>query len=82
MNVCPPSLRLTAYVAKVFSMGNNLVAVDSKVICDAVKFLILKAQQPDGMFREVGRVSHGEMIVRALILMQKIELNQIKKITN
>uniref|UniRef100_A0A8D3D1A4 Complement C3-like n=1 Tax=Scophthalmus maximus TaxID=52904 RepID=A0A8D3D1A4_SCOMX len=58
---------LTAYVAKVFTMANTLVAVQSEVICDAVKFLILNAQQPDGVFREVGRVSHGEMIVRALI---------------
>ncbi|XP_070831488.1 complement C3-like [Chaetodon trifascialis] len=53
---------LTAYVVKVFAMANNLVAVPNNVICDAVKFLILKAQQPDGVFREVGRVSHGEMI--------------------
>ncbi|XP_041640226.1 complement C3-like [Cheilinus undulatus] len=53
---------LTAYVAKVLGMANNLVAVESYVICDAIKFLILNAQQPDGVFREVGRVSHGEMI--------------------
>uniref|UniRef100_A0A4W6DY20 Uncharacterized protein n=1 Tax=Lates calcarifer TaxID=8187 RepID=A0A4W6DY20_LATCA len=54
---------LTAYVVKVFAMANEKVAVQSDVVCDAVKFLILKAQQPDGLFREVGRVSHGEMIV-------------------
>ncbi|XP_034095065.1 complement C3-like [Gymnodraco acuticeps] len=53
---------LTAYVAKVFSMANNLVAIQSPHICDAIKFLILNAQQPDGLFREVGRVLHGEMI--------------------
>ncbi|XP_023276375.1 complement C3-like [Seriola lalandi dorsalis] len=53
---------LTAYVVKVFAMANSLVAVQSKVICDAVKFLILKAQRTDGVFREVGSVSHGEMI--------------------
>ncbi|XP_008300942.1 complement C3-like [Stegastes partitus] len=53
---------LTAYVVKVFSMANTLVAVQSEVICDAVKFLILKALQPDGMFKEVGRMIHGEMI--------------------
>ncbi|XP_060949286.1 complement C3-like [Limanda limanda] len=53
---------LTAYVTKVFAMASSLVVVESKVICDAVKFLILNAQQPDGVFREVGRVSHGEMI--------------------
>lgn len=56
--------RLTAYVAKVFAMANNLVAVPDNIICEAVKFLILHAQQPDGTFKEVGRVSHGEMIVR------------------
>ncbi|XP_045898002.1 complement C3-like, partial [Micropterus dolomieu] len=52
---------LTAYVAKVFAMANSLVALQSNVICDAVKFLIVNAQQPDGMFREVGTVSHIEM---------------------
>uniref|UniRef100_A0A3Q1G1Q6 Alpha-macroglobulin receptor-binding domain-containing protein n=1 Tax=Acanthochromis polyacanthus TaxID=80966 RepID=A0A3Q1G1Q6_9TELE len=57
---------LTAYVVKVFSMANGLVAVQNEVICDAVKFLILNAQQPDGMFKEVGRVSHGEMIVNII----------------
>ncbi|KAM7393938.1 hypothetical protein PAMP_020772 [Pampus punctatissimus] len=53
---------LTAYVAKVFAMASSLVAVQNSMVCDAVKFLILQAQQPDGLFREVGRVSHGEMI--------------------
>ncbi|KAJ4921748.1 hypothetical protein JOQ06_016458 [Pogonophryne albipinna] len=53
---------LTAYVAKVFAMANNLVAVQSPHVCEAIKFLILNAQQPDGLFREVGRVIHGEMI--------------------
>ncbi|KAM4750142.1 complement C3-like [Anableps anableps] len=53
---------LTAYVVKVFSLTNNLVAVQSKVICDAVNFLILSTQQSDGMFREVGSISHPEMI--------------------
>lgn len=51
-------------MAKVFAMANNLVAVPNNMICEAVKFLILHAQQPDGMFKEVGKVSHGEMIVR------------------
>ncbi|XP_044201965.1 complement C3-like [Thunnus albacares] len=53
---------LTAYVAKVFAMANGLVAVEKDKICDAVKFLILNAQQPDGLFREIGKVIHGEMI--------------------
>ncbi|KAI9533955.1 hypothetical protein NQZ68_018323 [Dissostichus eleginoides] len=54
---------LTAYVAKVFAMANNLVAVQSPHICEAIKFLILNAQQPDGLFKEDGPVIHGEMIV-------------------
>ncbi|MBO6031027.1 MAG: hypothetical protein J6Q22_06110, partial [Prevotella sp.] len=52
---------LTSYVVKVFALANNLVAVQSNHICDAVKFLILNTQQPDGMFTEVGPVYHGEM---------------------
>lgn len=57
------SVRLTAYVAKVFAMAYELVAVDTKVICKAVRFLTT-AQQPDGMFRDIGTIIHGEMIVR------------------
>uniref|UniRef100_A0A8D0DD34 Complement C3-like n=1 Tax=Sander lucioperca TaxID=283035 RepID=A0A8D0DD34_SANLU len=53
---------LTAYVAKVFAMANNLVAVKEEHICEAIKFLILNVQQPHGSFREVGTVIHGEMI--------------------
>ncbi|XP_059191692.1 complement C3-like [Centropristis striata] len=53
---------LTAYVAKVFSMAYSLVVVQGKDICDAVKFLILKSQQSDGMFREVKAVSHRDMM--------------------
>ncbi|XP_045902912.1 complement C3-like [Micropterus dolomieu] len=52
---------LTAYVAKVFAMANSLVAVPSHLICEAVKFLILNTQQPDGMFREAGRVYSNAM---------------------
>ncbi len=53
---------LTAYVAKVFAMAHNLVALQTNVICGAVKFLILSTQQPDGIFRENGPMIHGEMI--------------------
>uniref|UniRef100_A0A3Q3BHM5 Complement C3-like n=1 Tax=Kryptolebias marmoratus TaxID=37003 RepID=A0A3Q3BHM5_KRYMA len=53
---------LTAYVARVFAIAYNLVAVESDHICGAVKYLILNAQQPDGMFREVGKVIHKEMM--------------------
>uniref|UniRef100_A0A3B4F898 Complement C3-like n=1 Tax=Pundamilia nyererei TaxID=303518 RepID=A0A3B4F898_9CICH len=41
---------LTAYVAKVFAMAYYLIRVDKDVICDAIKFLILNTQQPDGIF--------------------------------
>ncbi|XP_033981180.1 complement C3-like [Trematomus bernacchii] len=53
---------LTAYVAKVFAMANNLVPVDRSHICEAITFLILNAQQPDGLFRVVGTVILGEMM--------------------
>ncbi|XP_031725593.1 complement C3-like [Anarrhichthys ocellatus] len=53
---------LTAYVAKVFAMANSLVEVQSKDICDAIKYLILNTQQPDGFFREVGKLFLIEMI--------------------
>uniref|UniRef100_A0A671XRD4 Complement C3-like n=1 Tax=Sparus aurata TaxID=8175 RepID=A0A671XRD4_SPAAU len=53
---------LTAYVAKVFAMANNLVAVERNVVCDAVKFLILRALHPNGMFNEAGKVYHREMM--------------------
>ncbi|XP_041640227.1 complement C3-like [Cheilinus undulatus] len=75
---------LTAYVVKVFAMANNLVGVPSNVICDAVKFLILNAQQPDGMFGEIGDLysremrsdvlgsdSHASMTAFCLIAMQE-----------
>uniref|UniRef100_A0A672FFB5 Complement C3-like n=1 Tax=Salarias fasciatus TaxID=181472 RepID=A0A672FFB5_SALFA len=58
----PSSSWLTAYVAKVFAMAHGLVAVQEEYICDAIKYLILNAQQPDGMFQEIGTVFHGEMI--------------------
>uniref|UniRef100_A0A8C9XDM5 Complement component c3a, duplicate 5 n=1 Tax=Sander lucioperca TaxID=283035 RepID=A0A8C9XDM5_SANLU len=38
---------LTAYVAKVFAMANSLVAVQIQHICEAIRFLILNAQQPN-----------------------------------
>ncbi|XP_068938993.1 complement C3 [Petaurus breviceps papuanus] len=58
----PSSTWLTAYVAKVFSMATNLIAIDAQVLCGAVKWLILDKQRPDGMFQEDGPVIHKEMI--------------------
>ena len=61
------SQRLTAYVAKVFTIANNLIQVRSEPICKAIKYLILNGQQTDGSFKEVQVVSHGEMTVCVLI---------------
>ncbi|XP_022072811.1 complement C3-like isoform X3 [Acanthochromis polyacanthus] len=52
---------LTAYVVKVLTMASSLVAVEREVICNAVRFLIVNAQQPNGVFREIGDVYHKEM---------------------
>ncbi|XP_075798662.1 complement C3-like [Microtus pennsylvanicus] len=57
-----PSTWLTAYVVKVFSLAANLIAVDSQVLCGAVKWLILEKQKPDGVFQEDGPVIAQQMI--------------------
>lgn len=59
-----PAFRLTAYVVKVFSLATDLIAIDSQVLCGAVKWLIMEKQKPDGIFNEDGPVIHQEMIVR------------------
>uniref|UniRef100_A0A8D3BUN6 Alpha-macroglobulin receptor-binding domain-containing protein n=1 Tax=Scophthalmus maximus TaxID=52904 RepID=A0A8D3BUN6_SCOMX len=46
---------LTAYVAKVFTMANNLETLQKDVICGAVKFLILNAQHPDACSEKLDR---------------------------
>ncbi|XP_023989887.1 complement C3 [Physeter macrocephalus] len=58
----PPSTWLTAYVVKVFALASNLIAIDSQVLCGAIKWLILEKQKPDGVFQEDGPVIHQEMI--------------------
>lgn len=58
------SLRLTAYVAKVFAMASNLVPIQHSVICGAISFLIGKTQDSNGSFREIGRVYSRGMNVR------------------
>uniref|UniRef100_A0A665W150 NTR domain-containing protein n=1 Tax=Echeneis naucrates TaxID=173247 RepID=A0A665W150_ECHNA len=57
----PSSTWLTAYFAKVFSMASPLLPISTDSVCEAIKFLILTTQQPDGMFKEVGRLVHLEM---------------------
>ncbi|XP_057187930.1 complement C3-like [Triplophysa rosa] len=57
----PSSTWLTAYVAKVFVMANDLIIVEEKVLCSSLKWLV-KKQQPDGTFKEDAHVVHEEMI--------------------
>ncbi|XP_048052089.1 complement C3-like [Megalobrama amblycephala] len=58
----PSSTWLTAYVAKVFTMANNFVAIERNVICSAIKWLVLNKQLQDGSFKEDSAVTHGEMV--------------------
>uniref|UniRef100_A0A672Q7I3 Complement C3-like n=1 Tax=Sinocyclocheilus grahami TaxID=75366 RepID=A0A672Q7I3_SINGR len=58
----PSSTWLTAYVAKVFAMANNLVIIEENVLCSALKWLVLQKQLPDGSFKEETAVIHGEMV--------------------
>lgn len=64
------NIRLTAYVAKVFAMAYQLVDIDPDIICGAIKFVILNSQLPDGSFKEIGKLYHGNMMV--CILSSKI----------
>ncbi|KAK7161098.1 hypothetical protein R3I94_003930 [Phoxinus phoxinus] len=58
----PSSTWLTAYVAKVFAMASDLVAIEENVICSALKWLATNKQQPDGTFKEDAPVYHSEML--------------------
>ncbi|XDV16105.1 hypothetical protein PO909_015948, partial [Leuciscus waleckii] len=58
----PSSTWLTAYVAKVFIMANNLIAMEDHVICSALKWLVLHKQLADSSFKEDSPVIHGTMV--------------------
>uniref|UniRef100_A0A673LD15 Anaphylatoxin-like domain-containing protein n=1 Tax=Sinocyclocheilus rhinocerous TaxID=307959 RepID=A0A673LD15_9TELE len=58
----PSSTWLTAYVAKVFAMANNLVSIEGNVICSALKWLVLHKQLPDGSFKEESAVISRGMV--------------------
>ncbi|KAK2909404.1 hypothetical protein Q8A67_005241 [Cirrhinus molitorella] len=58
----PSSTWLTAYVAKVFAMASDIVAIDHDVLCTALKWLVLHKQQRDGSFKEDMVVYHREMV--------------------
>lgn len=55
-------------------MANKLVAVQSSVMCGAIQFLISRAQEPNGLFREVGMVSLRAMMVCGLASFQNLQL--------
>lgn len=57
------SLRLTAYVERVFTMASKLVTVEAQILCEAVKWLILEKQKSNGVFQEDAPVIHQEMMV-------------------
>lgn len=53
-------------------MARNLVSIETTVICNAINFLILRAQRPDGKFTEVGTMHQGGITVRALITVTEV----------
>ena len=63
---------MTAFVAKVFAVARYLVSIETRLICDAIRFLILQAQQPDGRFTEVGTILQGGIAVRTLITVTEV----------
>ncbi|XP_046693883.1 complement C3-like [Silurus meridionalis] len=52
---------LTAYVVKMFSLADELVTVNHKVICDAAEWLVTKTKSPEGMFTEVSSIGSSSM---------------------
>uniref|UniRef100_A0A9J7X3A1 NTR domain-containing protein n=1 Tax=Cyprinus carpio carpio TaxID=630221 RepID=A0A9J7X3A1_CYPCA len=58
----PSSTWLTAYVAKVFSMANDIVNIEENVLCSALKWLILHKQTLYGSFKEDSAVIEAEMV--------------------
>ncbi|KAG7491368.1 hypothetical protein MATL_G00002870 [Megalops atlanticus] len=49
-------------MAKVFGMAYSLISIQEDVICSALKWLVLNAQQSDGIFKEDAPVIDGEMV--------------------
>ncbi|KAM3924660.1 complement C3-like [Leptodactylus fuscus] len=53
---------LTACVVKFFALAHPLVDIDSNVLCDAVKWLILVSQKPNGRFQENDPVTQQDLV--------------------
>ncbi|KAI5089751.1 complement C3-H1-like precursor, partial [Silurus meridionalis] len=75
---------LTAYVVKMFSLADELVAINHKVICDAAEWLVTKTKSPEGMFTEVSSVGSSSMggkssglTMTAFVLMALQEARQL-----
>ncbi|KAM5171783.1 A.superbus venom factor 1-like [Mantella aurantiaca] len=51
---------LTAYVVKVFALAQEFISIGKDVLCDSVKWLILK-QKPNGLFVENHPIYHQDM---------------------
>uniref|UniRef100_A0A4W5Q9R7 Anaphylatoxin-like domain-containing protein n=1 Tax=Hucho hucho TaxID=62062 RepID=A0A4W5Q9R7_9TELE len=47
---------LTAYVAKVFAMANLFIVISEDVLCNAIKWLVMERQRPNGIFEESGTI--------------------------
>ncbi|XP_056311798.1 complement C3-like isoform X2 [Danio aesculapii] len=60
--VRPSSTWLTAYVAKIFTMANELTSVNENVICSALKWLVYNKQLADGSFKEDTAVIRNEIM--------------------
>lgn len=52
--------RLTAFVAKSFKQAAEYIAVEDRIINEALQWLS-NNQAPNGSFPEVGKVSHRDM---------------------
>lgn len=61
-----------AFAVKVLAMADKLVGVQRSAVCDGVRFLMSRAQDAEGLFREVGPVSYSAMMVRALPALQHV----------
>ncbi|XP_030636320.1 complement C3-like [Chanos chanos] len=57
----PSSTWLTAYVAKVFAMANEIVGIQRNVICSALSWLVQNVQAADGSFTERAPVITSSM---------------------
>lgn len=58
---CPCLSRLTAYVVKIFSLADDLIYIEKKVICQAIDWLVTRRKDSHGMFYEVSEVSSSSM---------------------